>query len=238
MGQPRSSSRTPPRSYRKSNKTSSHHSRRRSRKHGRSSRRYRSISSRSTLSHSSISDCSSCVTPDRTRPVNPPPSTCLGVFGLSCYTRESDLMNIFSRYGAIDKVVVVYDAQTKASRGFGFVYFQDIEGASIAKAQCNGMMVHEKTIRVDYSITDRPHTPTPGMYMGNKDSRKRHHRTVHRYRGRSYDDDYYYKHSRRSPRRHSTRYRRHRRRNSSRSRSRSWSCSTSDSHRSYRCSRR
>jgi transformer-2 protein len=25
-----------------------------------------------------------------------------------------------------------------------------------------------KQIRVDYSVTQRPHTPTPGIYMGNK----------------------------------------------------------------------
>ena len=35
-----------------------------------------------------------------------------------------------------------------------------------AKERCNGMEVDGRRIRVDYSITKRPHTPTPGVYMG------------------------------------------------------------------------
>ena len=30
----------------------------------------------------------------------------------------------------------------------------------------NGADLDHRKIRVDYSITKRPHTPTPGMYMG------------------------------------------------------------------------
>ena len=35
-----------------------------------------------------------------------------------------------------------------------------------AKEQCNGIEVDGRKIRVDYSITQRAHTPTPGVYMG------------------------------------------------------------------------
>lgn len=42
---------------------------------------------------------------------NPKPSRCLGVFGLSVYTTENDLYNIFSKYGAVDRVQVVIDAK-------------------------------------------------------------------------------------------------------------------------------
>lgn len=35
-----------------------------------------------------------------------------------------------------------------------------------AKEQTNGVEVDGRRIRVDYSITKRAHTPTPGVYMG------------------------------------------------------------------------
>ena len=35
-----------------------------------------------------------------------------------------------------------------------------------AKEKCNGIEVGGKKIRVDFSITERAHTPTPGIYMG------------------------------------------------------------------------
>lgn len=60
--------------------------------------------------------------------------------------------------------------------------------------------IDDRQIRVDYSVTHRPHTPTPGEYMGVK---------------RRSDRDRRYRY--RSPPRRSRRYYR------SRSRSRSWS---------------
>lgn len=97
---------------------------------------------------------------------NPSPSRVLGVFGLSLYTGEKDLREMFDRYGPIDRVQVVYDHQTGRSRGFAFIYFADVEDAVDAKERCNGIEVDGRRIRVDYSITKRPHTPTPGVYMG------------------------------------------------------------------------
>ena len=37
---------------------------------------------------------------------------------------------------------------------------------SQAKENCNGLELDGRRIRVDYSITKRAHTPTPGVYMG------------------------------------------------------------------------
>ncbi|KAK9718431.1 RNA recognition motif [Popillia japonica] len=97
---------------------------------------------------------------------NPKPSRCLGVFGLSVYTTEDELYHIFSKYGPVERVQVVIDAKTGRSRGFSFVYFENTEDAKAAKDQCTGMKINGKSIRVDYSITERAHTPTPGIYMG------------------------------------------------------------------------
>ncbi|XP_015522221.1 transformer 2 isoform X2 [Neodiprion pinetum] len=97
---------------------------------------------------------------------NPCPSRCLGVFGLSIYTTEQQIHQIFSKYGPVERVQVVIDAKTGRSRGFCFVYFESSEDAKVAKEQCTGMEIDGRRIRVDFSITQRAHTPTPGIYMG------------------------------------------------------------------------
>ena len=97
---------------------------------------------------------------------NPDPNTCLGVFGLRLYTTERDLHKVFSRYGLLSGVNVVYDQRTGQSRGFAFVYLERIDDSKEAMERANGMELDGRRIRVDYSITKRAHTPTPGMYMG------------------------------------------------------------------------
>lgn len=119
---------------------------------------------------------------------NPPPNHVIGVFGLSLYTNEKDLREIFDKFGEIREVQVVYDHQTGRSRGFSFVYYENIDDAIEAKEQCNGIEVDGRKIRVDYSITKRAHTPTPGVYMGKpttkRDSRDRYHDDYDRDRDR------------------------------------------------------
>lgn len=56
---------------------------------------------------------------------NPDPNSCLGVFGLSLYTTERDLREVFSKYGPLSDVNIVYDQQSRRSRGFAFVYFEN-----------------------------------------------------------------------------------------------------------------
>jgi len=97
---------------------------------------------------------------------NPQPNKCLGIFGLSTYTTERQLRHLFSKYGPLDKVQVVLDANTGRSRGFAFIYYEHTEDATEAKEQCTGMDIDGRQIRVDYSVTKRAHTPTPGIYMG------------------------------------------------------------------------
>jgi len=42
---------------------------------------------------------------------DPDPSRVLGVFGLSLYTGENEIRDVFSKYGPIEHVAVVYDHQ-------------------------------------------------------------------------------------------------------------------------------
>lgn len=97
---------------------------------------------------------------------NPDPTKCIGVFGLSLYTTERQLEKEFGRFGELEKVQMVLDGHSGRSRGFAFIYYANLEDASEAKKAMNGTDLDGKKIRVDYSITKRAHTPTPGMYMG------------------------------------------------------------------------
>lgn len=58
--------------------------------------------------------------------------------------------------------------QSNRSRGFGFVYFKEQSDATRARDALNGIDIDDRKIRVDYSVTHRPHTPTPGEYMGER----------------------------------------------------------------------
>jgi len=88
------------------------------------------------------------------------------VFGLSLYTTERELEKHFSSFGRIEKCQVVLDGHSGRSRGFAFIYYDTVEDATEARKMMDGKELDGKPIRVDFSITKRPHTPTPGMYMG------------------------------------------------------------------------
>ncbi|CAG8725502.1 7918_t:CDS:2, partial [Ambispora leptoticha] len=95
----------------------------------------------------------------------PEPSRVLGVFNLSLRTEERDLKHIFEQYGKVNEVIIVYDHRTERSRGFGFVYMDSIHDAYNAKDKTNGMELNGKNMRVDFSLTRKAHTPTPGDHM-------------------------------------------------------------------------
>ena len=85
----------------------------------------------------------------------------LGVFGLSIRTVERDLDEEFSRFGHVDKVVIVYDQrvsplflnhvhrlnewvllcyQSDRSRGFGFITMSTTEEAGRCIKELNGIV--------------------------------------------------------------------------------------------------
>lgn len=102
-------------------------------------------------------------------------SRVVAVFNLSIYTTEAELYDVFVKFGPLKKATVVLDAKTGRSRGFGFVYFESIEDARVAHVQANGIEIGDRRIRVDYSATDKPHDPTPGVYYGKVSHPKREH---------------------------------------------------------------
>ncbi|CBY14974.1 unnamed protein product, partial [Oikopleura dioica] len=119
---------------------------------------------------------------------NPRASNVLGVFNLGRDFPECELRRLFQKYGRIKACNLVYDKKYRESRGFGFVTFANIDDAIYAKKDAEGLDISRgrhspRPIRIDYSLTQRAHSPTPGVFMG--DPRKRHSTNRSRSRRRS-----------------------------------------------------
>lgn len=111
------------------------------------------------------------------------------MFGLSLRTQDHDIRDVFERYGPIDDLKIVYDHQTGRPRGFAFIYYKNLEDAIEAKEMAPGTEIDGRRIRVDYSITERAHTPTPGVYLGRPTPgyrNARRSRSLNRKHSRSY----------------------------------------------------
>jgi len=120
----------------------------------------------------------------RSGQIAPNPSSVLGVFGLSIRSTERDLDDEFSRYGRVEKVTIVYDQRSGRSRGFGFITMSTVDEATRCIEKLNGVELNGRRIRVDFSVTDRAHAPTPGEYMGHRRSGRDSYRGGYRDRER------------------------------------------------------
>ncbi|XP_075057069.1 cold-inducible RNA-binding protein B-like, partial [Mixophyes fleayi] len=92
----------------------------------------------------------------------------LFIGGLS-FDTEGNLEEVFCKYGLITEVVVVKDRETKRSRGFGFVTYENPEDAKDALQAMNGKSVDGRQIRVDQagkSSGDRRGGYRGGSYGG------------------------------------------------------------------------
>lgn len=129
------------------------------------------------------------------RRLNPSPCRVIGIFGLSFQTDDRDLKRVFEKYGRIDKVKLVTDPRTGRSRGFAFVYMSEVEDAEEAKERVHGSVIDGNHVRCEYSISNREHHPTPGVYMGRRtaryDERSRSRSRSYERRRRSYSNDRY-----------------------------------------------
>lgn len=121
------------------------------------------------------------------------PSKVIGVFGLHVRTPESEIRDIFERFGPIEKLTMIHDVKTRSFRGYCFIYYGSLRDATEAMETTNGMEIRDKRIRVDYSYTQRAHTPTPGIYRGHRGRNSSTDRPAYgsasrRHRSRSRDD--------------------------------------------------
>lgn len=85
---------------------------------------------------------------------NPIPNEILAVFGLDRNATEKDLYHIYRKYQC-KKCKVIFDKLTGKPRGFGFVYFNSVDDAKMAKRYTDRTVLLTRQIRVDYSIGEK-----------------------------------------------------------------------------------
>ncbi|KAK7207828.1 hypothetical protein BZA70DRAFT_27156 [Myxozyma melibiosi] len=94
-----------------------------------------------------------------------PPSVNLFVSGLHPKIDEQEFKAMFDKYAAIS-AHIMKDPHTRESRGFGFIGFPDIDAATSAKSEMQGIVVEGRSIQIEFAKRNRPRTPTPGKYFG------------------------------------------------------------------------
>ncbi|CAI0436729.1 unnamed protein product, partial [Linum tenue] len=133
------------------------------------------------------------------------PGNTLYVTGLSTRVTERELEDHFAKEGKVASCFLVVEPRTRISRGFAFVTMDSVEDANRCVKYLNQSVLEGRYITVEKSRRKRPRTPTPGHYLGLKNTRDVAFDTFQdgprdrdrgRYRGSPRHDDY-----RRSPRR-------------------------------------
>ncbi|XP_020579091.1 serine/arginine-rich splicing factor SR45a-like [Phalaenopsis equestris] len=129
----------------------------------------------------------------------------LYVTGLSSRVTERDLEEHFSKEGKVTDCRLIVEPRTRISRGFAFLTMETTEAAERCVRHLNQSVLEGRYITVEKSRRKRPRTPTPGQYLGLKNSREPGYRYDRdrdrgRFRG-GYGRDEYYGGYRRSPRR-------------------------------------
>ncbi|XP_073124386.1 glycine-rich RNA-binding protein 2, mitochondrial-like [Henckelia pumila] len=89
----------------------------------------------------------------------------LFIGGLSYGTDDMSLSEAFSKYGEVVEARVIVDRDTGKSRGFGFVTYDSVDGASAAIQALDQQELQGRRIRVDYA-NDRVRGGGGGGYQG------------------------------------------------------------------------
>jgi len=98
------------------------------------------------------------------------PSRVISIFGLHPDTGDRELRAHFSKFGEMDKICLITDRRTGLSKCFAFIYYKTFDDSVKAKEASTSLVLDGRAVRVDYSTTQRPHSPTPGQYMGRTSS--------------------------------------------------------------------
>ncbi|KAG6667368.1 flowering time control protein FPA-like isoform X1 [Carya illinoinensis] len=85
------------------------------------------------------------------------PSNNLWVGNLASDVTDSDLMDLFARYGALDSVT------TYSLRSYAFVFFKRIEDAKAAKEALQGVELRGNPVKIEFA---RPAKPCKSLWVG------------------------------------------------------------------------
>lgn len=91
------------------------------------------------------------------------------VGGISVNTDESELHELFSRYGTVTNVKIILD-RAGVSKGYGFVTFETDEDAQRAQASGNNIMLRDRRLNIAPAIRKQPlsrvYDPTQSVQPG------------------------------------------------------------------------
>ena len=72
------------------------------------------------------------------------------VGGLDFGLTEGDVLTVFSQYGQIEDINLVRERETKKSKGFSFLCYQNFLSTILAVDNLNGIKLVGRTLRVDH----------------------------------------------------------------------------------------
>ncbi|KAL5076133.1 hypothetical protein RYX36_015117, partial [Vicia faba] len=108
----------------------------------------------------------------RGRAANPTnPGNTLYVTSLSSRVTERDLEDHFSKEGKVASCFLVVEPRTRISRGFAFVTMDSHEDAERCIKHLNQSVLEGRYVTLERSRRKRARTPTPGHYLGLKNTR-------------------------------------------------------------------
>ncbi|KAK2355478.1 serine/arginine-rich splicing factor SR45a [Trifolium repens] len=108
------------------------------------------------------------------------PGNTLYVTGLSSRVTERDLEDHFNKEGKVASCFLVVEPRTRISRGFAFVTMDSHDDAERCIKYLNQSVLEGRYITVERSRRKRARTPTPGHYLGLKNTRDYGSRGDHR----------------------------------------------------------
>ena len=143
------------------------------------------------------------------------PGNVLYISNLPRDINDEELKEKFEKNGKIEKIKIIREPLSNDSRGFAFITFESNKIAKDIIDKFDNSDFRGNIIKIEISKRSRPYKPTPGVYLGPKNDRRRfdrrdYYRRRYRSRSRSRSRNRYRSRSR------SRSYRRY-------SRSRSWS---------------
>ncbi|XP_004509406.1 uncharacterized protein [Cicer arietinum] len=144
----------------------------------RSRSRSRSVPRQRPTSNSRSRGRSRSRSPERANATNP--GNTLYVTGLSSRVTDRDLEEHFSKEGKVASCFLVVEPRTRISRGFAFVTMDSPEDAERCIKYLNQSVLEGRYITVERSRRKRARTPTPGHYLGLKNTRDYGQRGDHR----------------------------------------------------------
>jgi len=80
----------------------------------------------------------------------------LYITGLDVSVSDRDLRDECAKFGAIKRVTIIKDKETRTSKGFGYLLFKNADEASKALKELDGRVIADKPVKCKYSHSETP----------------------------------------------------------------------------------